>query len=50
MHQLQMNASEVAGLIIATLLFIGAICGFLLARWIFRGGLSRYAFSGDLIR
>jgi hypothetical protein len=41
LHDLHLGVSEVAGFIVTPLLLVGAICGFLLARWIFRGGLSR---------
>jgi len=45
LHHWQGNASEVAGFIIAPLLLAGVICGILLTRWIFRGGLSRSRFQ-----
>jgi hypothetical protein len=35
------SANETAGFVLPLLLLLGAIGGFLLARWIFRGGLSR---------
>jgi len=44
LHQLHGSAGEIAAFIVAPLLLVGVICGFLLTRWIFRGGLSRYAF------
>jgi len=45
LHQLHGSASEIAAFIIAPLLLVGVICGFLLTRWIFRGGLSRSGFQ-----
>ena len=44
-HHWQGSASEAAGFIIAPLLLAGVICGFLLTRWIFHGGLSRCGFQ-----
>jgi hypothetical protein len=44
LHQLHGSASEIAAFVVALLLLAGVICGFLLTRWIFRGGLSRSAF------
>ncbi len=45
LHHWHGSASEVAGFIIAPLLLAGVICGILLTRWIFRGGLSRSGFQ-----
>ena len=42
------RASEAAPFIALGLLLAGAVCGALLARWIFRGGLSRLMASGPL--
>ena len=44
LRHLQADASDIAGVIIAPVLFIGVVLGLLLARWILRGGLSRCAF------
>jgi len=44
LHQLHLSASEIAAFIVVPLLLVGAICGFFLARWTFRGGLSHCAF------
>ena len=41
------SARETAGVILLLFLLLGAIGGFLLAGWIFRGGLSRYTFRED---
>lgn len=38
------NASDAAAIIIIPVLGLGVVGGFLLARWIFRGGLSRRSF------
>ncbi len=43
-RHLHADASDVAAVIIVPLLFVGVVLGLLLARWIFRGGLSRCAF------
>ena len=40
-HGVHQSARETAGVMFSLLLLLGAIGGFLLARWIFRGGLSR---------
>jgi hypothetical protein len=45
LHHWHGSASEVAGFIIAPLLLVGVVCGILLTRWIFRGGLSRCGFQ-----
>jgi hypothetical protein len=45
LHRLHGSASEVAGFIMAALLLAGVICGILLTRWIFRGGLSCCGFQ-----
>jgi len=45
LHHWHGSASEVAGFIMAALLLAGVICGLLLTRWIFRGGLSRCGFQ-----
>ena len=42
-HRLDGDASEVAVIVVAPLLALGVVCGIVLARWIFRGGLSRSA-------
>jgi len=44
LHHLQGEASDVAVVIVVALLLAGAVFGFVLARWIFRGGLSRCVF------
>jgi hypothetical protein len=43
LHYLHLGASEVAAAFVAPLLLVGALGGFFLVRWIFRGGLSRCA-------
>jgi hypothetical protein len=45
LHHWHGSASEVAGFIIGPLLLAGVICGLLLTRWTFRGGLSRCGFQ-----
>jgi hypothetical protein len=40
LQHLHASASDVAAIVIIPLLLCGVVCGFLLARWIFRGGLS----------
>jgi hypothetical protein len=44
MHRLTGRASEIATFVVIPLMLVGIVCGFLLSRWIFRGGLSRSAF------
>jgi hypothetical protein len=43
LHRLTGSASEIAAFVVMPLMLAGIVCGFLLARWIFRGGLSRSA-------
>ena len=44
LRHLHSDASDVAEVVVIPTLFVGAVFGLLLARWIFRGGLSRCAF------
>jgi hypothetical protein len=44
LHQLAGSAGEIAAFVIVPLMLAGIVCGFLLTRWIFRGGLSRSEF------
>jgi high-affinity Fe2+/Pb2+ permease len=45
LHQMTGNASELAAFVVVPLMLVGIVCGFLLTRWIFRGGLSRSGFQ-----
>jgi hypothetical protein len=45
LHHWHGSASGAATFIIAPLMLAGVVCGCLLTRWIFRGGLSRSAFQ-----
>jgi hypothetical protein len=44
LHQLAGSASGIATFVIVPLMLAGIVFGFWLARWIFRGGLSRSSF------
>ena len=44
LRHLHLGASEVAAVFVVPLLLLGALGAFILARWIFCGGLSRCAF------
>ena len=43
LRDLRISASDLAGFVFPLLLVFGVLCGILLARWIFRGGLSQRA-------
>lgn len=44
LHHLHGEARESAAVLIIPLLFLGVLCGLILACWVFGGGLSRYTF------
>jgi hypothetical protein len=47
LHDSHLGASDAAAVFVVPLLLLGIFCGFFLARWIFRGGLSRCALRMD---
>jgi uncharacterized membrane protein len=45
LNHLHASASDTASVLIMPVLLAGVVCGVLLTRWIFRGGLSRHSLT-----